>query len=548
MTRIRPGFLALLLSALPALAAAAVITVPGDHPQIHDAVQAAASGDTVLVAAGTYTDCTHETEGPGSTPACVIMRDGVTVRGAGPEATIIDAGGLGRGIFVEGVTGARIENLQVTGAYAEIYGAGVLIRQGATGIELRDLLITGNDDGGVVVIDQSEALLAGVVLAGNEAKQGGGLAVEESSTAVVQASVIRDNVAPSGGGIFVRSGCTLTLTGCEIRDNTISADFGNGGGVCVQNSHCDISGCTIAGNVTRGSGGGLAYLDGATGTVQDSELRGNSTAASFNYGGGISCQSSAPVLRNLLLVNNQAASNGSDGGGLDAQFAPAPTVENCTFVGNGCAPGGLGGGILAQYGAPVQVTNTLITDSTAGAGIACLFGDGPTVSGSNLWNNAGGDAICGTDAGCNFSADPLYCDPDGGNYGVAAGSPCAAGNHPDGAPCGEQFVGAFVPGCGTGVGALPGAVVRLGNAPNPFNPRTVIFFELDAPGDAVIRIHDLAGRTLRTFVRTGLPARTRQEIRWDGRDQAGRALPSGVYLYRLEAGGVATTKRMSLIR
>ena len=548
MNRIATGVLPLLLAIVATTAPAAVITVPGDHAQIHDAVQAAAPGDTVLVGAGTFTDCTHETEGPGSTPACVIMTAGVTLRGAGPDATIIDAGGLGRGIFIEDVAGVRVENLQVTGAYAAIYGAGILVRQSATGVELRDLLVTGNDDGGIVVIDQSEALLENVELRGNEAKQGGGLAVEEFSTAVVRASEVVQNTAPSGAGIFIRSGCTVTLVGCEISQNVINADFGNGGGVCVQDSHCDISGCTLVGNTTRGTGGGLAYLSGATGTVEDSELRDNATAASFNYGGGISSQSSAPLLRNLLLVNNQAASNGSDGGAIDSQFSPAPTVENCTLVGNGCSADGIGGGILAQFGSPVQVINTLITDSTAGAGIACLFGAGPTVTGSNLWNNAGGDDLCGTDGGCNFSADPLYCDPAGGNYAVEASSPCAAGNHPDGSPCGEDFVGALTPGCGTAVGDLPGAVTLLGNAPNPFNPQTTIFFVLDERGDVVIRIHDLAGRTLRTFMRAGLTAGTRHEIRWNGRDQAGRTLPSGVYLYRLETRGEATTKRMSLIR
>jgi len=533
---------------VPALAAGAVIEVPGDYALIHDAVQAAAPGDTVLVAAGTYTDCTHETEGPGSTPACVIMRPGVTLRGAGPDATIIDAGGLGRGIFVEDVTGVRIENLRVTGAYAAIYGAGILVRQDATGIELRDLLVTGNDDGGVVLIDGASALLERCILRGNDAKQGGGLAVEEGSTAVVDQCEIADNTAPSGAGVFIRSDCTVSMTGCLITGNEITADFGNGGGVAVQDSHCDISGSVIEGNATRGTGGGLAYIGGATGTVEDSEIRDNTTAASYNYGAGISCQSSAPLLRNLLIVGNQAASNGSDGGGLDAQFSPAPTLENCTLVGNGCSGDGSGGGVLAQFGAPIQVINCLITDSTAGAGIACVFGAGPTVTGSNLWNNAGGDAICGADGGCNFSADPLYCDPASGNYGIQTGSPCAAGNHPDGAPCGDTHVGAFAPGCGVGVGDLPGAIALLGNAPNPFNPQTVIFFVLDEPGDVVIRIHDLAGRTLRTFTRLDVAAHTRHEVRWDGRDQVGRTLPSGVYLYRLETRGTATTKRMSLIR
>ncbi len=110
-------------------ALAGVIHVPGDYAQIHAAVQAAAPGDTVRVAAGTYFDCTHESEGPGSTLACVVMKSGVTLRGAGPTATIVNAQGLGRGIVAIGVANCRIENLQVTGAFAEVYGAGILLKQ-----------------------------------------------------------------------------------------------------------------------------------------------------------------------------------------------------------------------------------------------------------------------------------------------------------------------------------------------------------------------------------------------------------------------------------
>ena len=544
MTRIITGTLLLLLAAT---AGATVIHVPGDHALIHDAVQAAAAGDTVQVAAGTYTDCTHETEGPGSTPACVIMKAGVTLRGAGSGQTVIDAQGLGRGIFVEGIAGVVIENLAVRGAYAEIYGAGILVRNGATGAVLRDLLITLNGDGGVVVIQDSDASLENVAFVDNEAKQGGGLAVEEFSTAMLTGCSFVSNQAPSGGGIFIRNGCDVSINGCTLESNLVNADFGNGGGVCVQAAHCDITGTSFTQNSTRGAGGGLAYVSAATGTVENCEFIGNVTAAGYNYGAAISCQSSAPVLRGLLLAGNAAASVGSDGGGIDIQFNPAPTVENCTLVGNSCSTAGLAGGILVQWGATPAITNCIIAGSTAGAGIGNQFAAGYTVTGCDLWDNAGGDAPGGVDGGCNFSADPLFCNAAEGNYRIEPGSPCAAGNHPDGA-CGASHVGAYAAGCGTAVGELPAPRLTLGNMPNPFNPQTTIFFALDAPGDAVVRITDLRGRTLRTFVRHGLAADTRYELRWDGRDAQGRSLPSGVYLYRLESGGAATSQRMSLIR
>ena len=71
------GLLPLALLALGGgVAQGGVINVPGDYSTIHAAVQACPAGDTVQVAAGTYHDCTHETEGAGSTPASMAMRTG----------------------------------------------------------------------------------------------------------------------------------------------------------------------------------------------------------------------------------------------------------------------------------------------------------------------------------------------------------------------------------------------------------------------------------------------------------------------------------------
>ena len=536
------------LLCLPATLFAAVIHVPGDYPEINAAVQAAAPGDTVLVAAGTYTDCVHPTEGPESTPACVIMQPGVSLIGAGPEATTIDAQGLGRGIYIHAVDNILIDNLRVIGADALAYGAGILVRAGASGIVVRDVVIADNLDGGIIVIDNAEVSLARVDFLNNESKQGGGLAVEEYSTAVIADCLFEGNRSPSGAGVFVRTGCTVTITGSTMRNNAIDAAYGDGGGIAVVGSHCDIDNCDILYNSTRGTGGGIAYTDGATGLVRNSRIIGNTTADPYCYGAGISCQSSSPTFRNLLVAHNAALGLGSDGGGIDIQFAPSPLIENCTLVGNSTAAGGLAGGILVQWFATPQIVNTIIAESVAGAAIACVYSGQPTVTGSNLWQNEGGDGICGIDGGCNFSADPLFCDPDDGNYRLQPDSPCAPGNHPDGSDCGQSYCGAFPAGCETSHADIPPLARVLGNAPNPFNPQTTIFFVLDAPGDAVVRIVDLRGRTLRSFVRLDAAAGIRHEVTWDGRDQSGRSLPSGIYFYRLESRGIATTQRMSLIR
>ena len=109
-------------------------------------------------------------------------------------------------------------------------------------------------------------------------------------------------------------------------------------------------------------------------------------------------------------------------------------------------------------------------------------------------------------------------------------------------------MGAPLGGCdATAAGEPPPRSHLLGNHPNPFNPSTTIVFALDAPGTALVRITDVSGRTVATLTLGDLPA-GRHEAVWDGRDDAGRPAPSGVYLYELQALGLQHTRRMILIK
>ena len=99
--------------------------------------------------------------------------------------------------------------------------------------------------------------------------------------------------------------------------------------------------------------------------------------------------------------------------------------------------------------------------------------------------------------------------------------------------------------CKSGV---PNATRLAQNTPNPFNPKTTIAFALPRPESVTLTVHDLAGRLVRTLVSgEPLPA-GRHERDWWGRDERGRRVASGVYLYRLEAGSYNETKRMTLLK
>jgi len=95
--------------------------------------------------------------------------------------------------------------------------------------------------------------------------------------------------------------------------------------------------------------------------------------------------------------------------------------------------------------------------------------------------------------------------------------------------------------------ALPQRLALDANYPNPFNPKTTIRFDLPQAGDVDLSVYDITGRRVATLHRGELPA-GRHELSWLGRDQAGRQVASGLYVYRLETGGEILTRKMTLLK
>lgn len=94
--------------------------------------------------------------------------------------------------------------------------------------------------------------------------------------------------------------------------------------------------------------------------------------------------------------------------------------------------------------------------------------------------------------------------------------------------------------------ALAGAELKP-NYPNPFNPRTSLVFELARDQHVELAVYALDGRLVGRLASGQYPA-GRHEVIWDGLNQGGRAVPSGTYLTRLQAGGVVQTRTMTLVR
>jgi len=93
----------------------------------------------------------------------------------------------------------------------------------------------------------------------------------------------------------------------------------------------------------------------------------------------------------------------------------------------------------------------------------------------------------------------------------------------------------------------PQSIRIIGNTPNPFNPSTSIVFTIAAPGSVELAVYAATGQLVRTLVSRTMSAGT-HEVVWDGRDDSGRPVSSGVYLSRLAAGKSVAVGRMALVR
>ncbi|MDM7925110.1 MAG: FISUMP domain-containing protein [bacterium] len=103
---------------------------------------------------------------------------------------------------------------------------------------------------------------------------------------------------------------------------------------------------------------------------------------------------------------------------------------------------------------------------------------------------------------------------------------------------------------GTGIGengsGAPGAFGLSQNFPNPFNPSTVIAYQLSRPADIRIDVHDLLGRRVKTLL-SGFRSETEGQVVWNATDASGRCVPAGVYIYSLTAEGKSVSRKMLLI-
>ena len=356
----------------------------------------------------------------------------------------------------------------------------------------------------------------------------------EDSTSVLKGLTLQEGTASHGGGIHI-TGSSPKIEHLVILNNT--ADYG--GGIYINGGAPHLDNITLHGN--SANYGGAIFVGGSALDIKNLNISGNMAY----YGAGIYIHESYMHLEYLLIANNESFSEG----GAVYSFESNTVLDHVTIVDNFSFNGG--GAILAFSNSTLQVQNSILWNNSPQE---IMFSPWETVNNIAIEHSnvmAGEEGILTNNNGnvdwdtTSFDMDPLFCQPESGNYSLALNSPCRnAGND-------TLNMGAFEVGCDeilTNIPEIvPGEVSLQNSYPNPFNARTVIPYQLSNSGDVTIEIIDITGGHVKTL-KQEVHVPGNYSVIWNGTDDKGRNVATGTYFCRMKTEGYINSKKFLLLR
>jgi len=378
------------------------IYVPDHFATIQGAINAASTGDTIIVRPGTYMENIS------------FGGKAITLKSElGPDVTVIDGGQKETVVLFNNheTRQSILEGFTITngcGSYRAssnwYYGGGVRCHYSSPTIRYN--IIKNNSvrgaflgmGGGIYIYDSSPLVLRNSILH-NAAWNGGGICLEKGAP-VIKNNIITDNHAWNGGGLNMAADFSI------IEENVICSNKSNygGGGIMCYDHTCAL----ISGNIVINNGG-------------------------VDAGGGISVVIfGTPLLSNNIIVDNYLSASGiANGGGVFIGSNADVAIINNTIVENKAI---VGGGLFCAQDSKTLVLNTILWNNSAGIGQEISVrecGWPPATLNIGHSDVKGGQASVYVDPSCTLNwgpgmidADPLFCDESNRDFHIRFDSPC----------------------------------------------------------------------------------------------------------------------------
>ncbi len=318
----------LLWAAVPVMGA--TITVPTDQPTIQAGINAAATGDEVVLLDGTYS-------GVGNRNVDFLGK-AITVRSLnGPGNCVVDCQSAGR---------------------AFVFASGETAASRLVGLTISNGRITPAGDGGAILCVGTSPEIEGCVFSNNVVDtglgNGGAIAVTQGgSPAFIDCEFAGNSCvgATGGGAIYLAQDSCATISGCEFSSNIAYSSFRGGGAIFAAGSaafNCavGVSGCLFSANLAvcgSGSGGGAVSIEGGAYLIEDSIFLENETrndancATAFPDGGAIRLEKTQGAITECNFVENLSV---GDGGALWSLQNGLTTITSTRFIENESDSGG----------------------------------------------------------------------------------------------------------------------------------------------------------------------------------------------------------------